>query len=36
MRSFSIEKQPEYCEIARARLNYVEQDPQLDMFQGIV
>jgi site-specific DNA-methyltransferase (adenine-specific) len=32
--AIGIEKQPEYCEIARARLNYMPEDPQLDMFQG--
>lgn len=30
--ALGIEKQPEYCEIAKARLNHVEQEPQLDLF----
>lgn len=30
--AIGIEKQPEYCEIARARLSYEPEEPQLDMF----
>jgi site-specific DNA-methyltransferase (adenine-specific) len=32
--ALGIEKQPEYCEIAKARLNCVEEETQMDLFQS--